>query len=197
MQTQAGTRPRGFAAGVTRTHNDYLITICHCCNSILPRYTGSFPVKILIIGSGGREHALAWRFAQEGHQIFGAPGNPGIAAGGPAYSHHQLSCSRGFAWSRTSPSLGRKVPLVAGVVDQFRAAGRPIFGPTQEHAQLEGSKIYAKEFMQRVGIPTARFIRVEAATAAMDALKHFDYPVVIKADGLAAGKGVIIAPDDR
>ena len=151
-------------------------------------------MKILIIGSGGREHALAWRFAQEGHQIFGAPGNPGIARVG------QLISTANYVDAAASlePDLtvvGPEGPLVAGVVDQFRAAGRLIFGPIQEHAQLEGSKIYAKEFMQRVGIPTARFIRTESEAQAVEALKHFDYPVVIKADGLAAGKGVIIAND--
>jgi len=158
------------------------------------RATLTFSVKILIIGSGGREHALAWRFAQEGHQIFGAPGNPGIAGLGkliPTTDYLAAAAS-------VEPDLtvvGPEGPLVAGVVDQFRAAGRLIFGPIQEHAQLEGSKIYAKEFMQQAGIPTARFIRTESEAQAEEALKHFDYPVVIKADGLAAGKGVIIAND--
>jgi phosphoribosylamine---glycine ligase len=180
---------------VSRTHHDYLITICHCCNSILPRYTGSFPVKILIIGSGGREHALAWRLAQEGHQVFGAPGNPGVAQVGQLIpTTDYLAAAISLRVDLTV--VGPEGPLVAGIVDQFRVACRPIFGPTQEQAQLEGSKIYAKEFMQRVRIPTARFTRVETATAAMDALKHFDYPVVVKADGLAAGKGVIIAHDE-
>ena len=151
-------------------------------------------MKILIIGSGGREHALAWRFGQEGHQIFGAPGNPGIARVGPLIS----TANYLEAAASVEPDLtvvGPEGPLVAGVVDQFRAAGRLIFGPIQDHAQLEGSKIYAKEFMQRVGIPTARFIRTESEAQAFEALKHFDYPVVIKADGLAGGKGVIIAND--
>ncbi len=126
--------------------------------------------------------------------MFGAPGNPGLAQVG------QLIPTADYLAAAASiePDLtvvGPEGPLVAGVVNQFRAAGRPIFGPTQDHAQLEGSKIYAKEFMQRVGIPTARFSRVETETAAVEALEHFDYPVVIKADGLAAGKGVIIAKD--
>jgi phosphoribosylamine--glycine ligase len=85
------------------------------------------------------------------------------------------------------------VPLVAGIVDEFRADGRAVVGPTQHNAQLEGSKIYAKEFMQRAGIPTARFVRTESDDAAIEALSQFDYPVAVKADGLAAGKGVIIA----
>jgi len=150
------------------------------------------PVKILIIGSGGREHAIAWRLSQEGHQIFGAPGNPGIAELG------QLLPTTDYlaAANSINPDLtvvGPEVPLVAGVVDQFRAADRKIVGPTQDAAQLEGSKIHSKEFMQRLGIPTARFARVESVEAGITALADFNTPVVIKADGLAAGKGVIIA----
>jgi phosphoribosylamine--glycine ligase len=151
-------------------------------------------VKILIIGSGGREHALAWRFAQEGHQVFGAPGNPGIASVGKLIpTENYLDAAASLEPDLTV--VGPEGPLVAGVVDQFRASGRLIFGPIQEHAQLEGSKIHAKEFMRRVGIPTARFLRTETESQALEALKEFDYPVVIKADGLAAGKGVIIARD--
>jgi len=151
-------------------------------------------VKILIIGSGGREHAIAWRLTQEGHQIFGAPGNPGIAELG------QLLPTTDYlaAANSVNPDLtvvGPEVPLVAGVVDQFRSAHRKIVGPTQEGAQLEGSKIHSKEFMQRLGIPTARFARVESIDAGLRALGEFIYPVVVKADGLAAGKGVIIAQD--
>ena len=149
-------------------------------------------MKTLIIGSGGREHAIAWRLSQEGHQIFGAPGNPGIAELG------QLLPTTDYlaAANSINPDLtvvGPEVPLVAGVVDQFRAADRKIVGPTQDAAQLEGSKIHSKEFMQRLGIPTARFARVEAVEAGISALADFNTPVVIKADGLAAGKGVIIA----
>lgn len=151
-------------------------------------------MKILIIGSGGREHALAWRLVQEGHQICAAPGNPGIAQLG------QLLPTTDYLSAAISvdPDLtvvGPEVPLVAGVTDQFRAAGRKIVGPTQENAQLEGSKIYAKEFMRRAGIPTARFIRAETTDQARQALDQFGCPVAVKADGLAAGKGVIIARD--
>jgi phosphoribosylamine--glycine ligase len=149
-------------------------------------------VKILIIGSGGREHAIAWRLTQEGHQIFGAPGNPGIAELGPLVATTDYLA----AANSVQPDLtvvGPEVPLVAGVVDQFRAAGRRIVGPAQDAAQLEGSKIHSKEFMRRLGIPTARFARVESVDAGITALAGFDLPVVIKADGLAAGKGVIIA----
>ena len=151
-------------------------------------------MKILIIGSGGREHAIAWRLAQEDHQIFGAPGNPGIAELG------QLLPTTDYlaAANSINPDLtvvGPEVPLVAGVVDQFRAANRRIVGPARDAAQLEGSKIHSKEFMRRLGIPTARYARVDSVAAGITALADFDTPVVIKADGLAAGKGVIIAQD--
>ena len=149
-------------------------------------------MKILVIGSGGREHAIAWRLSREGHQIFSAPGNPGIAQVGTIVpSTEYLSVAESVEPDLTV--VGPEVPLVAGIVDQFRARGLTIFGPTQENAQLEGSKIYAKEFMRRVGIPTARFVRTESAEAAIQALAQFEYPVAVKADGLAAGKGVIIA----
>jgi phosphoribosylamine--glycine ligase len=149
-------------------------------------------VKILVIGGGGREHALAWRLALEGHDICSAPGNPGIAQ----VARILATTDYLAAANSVEPDLtvvGPEVPLVAGIVDQFRAAGRAIVGPTQENAQLEGSKIYAKDFMQRAGIPTARFVRTETAEAGIRALSQFEYPVAVKADGLAAGKGVIIA----
>jgi phosphoribosylamine--glycine ligase len=151
-------------------------------------------MRILIIGSGGREHALAWKLASEGHAIFATPGNPGIAQVG------HLAANSDYAEVATAidPDLtvvGPETPLVAGVADQWRAWGWPIIGPSQANAQLEGSKIYSKELMQRLGIPTARFARVESREAGMAAIAEFDYPVVVKADGLAAGKGVIIAQD--
>jgi len=151
-------------------------------------------VRILIIGSGGREHALAWKLAREGHKIFAAPGNPGISQVGtlvPSTDYTAVAAA-------IEPDLtvvGPETPLVAGVVDQFRAAGRPIVGPNQGNAQIEGSKIHSKELMKRLGIPTARFVRVETKEAGRAAIAQFDYPVVVKADGLAAGKGVIIAQD--
>jgi phosphoribosylamine--glycine ligase len=149
-------------------------------------------VRILVIGSGGREHALAWKLAREGHQVFGAPGNPGIAQVGTVIPTTDYLAAAASA----DPDLtvvGPEAPLVAGVADQFRAAGRKIVGATRAAAQLEGSKIYAKQFMHRVGIPTARFRRTEDEAAGLAALDEFGLPVVVKADGLAAGKGVIIA----
>jgi phosphoribosylamine--glycine ligase len=150
-------------------------------------------MKILVLGSGGREHAIAWRLAQSGHQILGAPGNPGIAELGE--TSHSTDYLR-FAQERNVDLtiVGPEAPLVAGIVDQFRSAGLPILGPTQQAAQLEASKIYSKRFMERLSIPTARAIRIENdRAAAFSALDQFTYPVVIKASGLMAGKGVIIA----
>ncbi len=151
-------------------------------------------MQILIIGGGGREHALAWKLAREGHHISAAPGNPGIAQVGrviPSTDYAAVAAA-------IEPDLtvvGPETPLVAGVVDRFCAATRPIVGPNQANAQIEGSKIHSKELMQRLGIPTARFVRVETTESGIAAMNEFEYPVVVKADGLAAGKGVIIAQD--
>lgn len=148
-------------------------------------------MKILIIGGGGREHALAWRFAQEGHAVCAAPGNPGISQLGEVYAGSDYFSIA----EQISPDLtvvGPEGPLAAGIVDKFRARGLAIFGPTQEMARLESSKIYSKQFMQRVGIPTARFVQTSTNDEAIDALARFNYPIVVKADGLATGKGVII-----
>lgn len=151
-------------------------------------------MKILIIGSGGREHALAWRFAQEGHTIFAAPGNPGIARLGEIVaSTDYLAVAEQLRPDLTV--VGPEGPLAAGIVDEFRQRGLPIFGPTREMARLEASKIHSKTFMQRLAIPTARFVQSSTTDDALRALTHFDYPVVVKADGLATGKGVIIAGD--
>ena len=158
-------------------------------------------MNILVIGSGGREHALVWKLAQSKARprIFAIPGNPGIAKlatllpagdGSPATL---LAAAQSVSADLTV--VGPEAPLVAGVVDIFRAAGLKIVGPTAAAAQLEGSKIFAKQFFERIGIPTARFLTAEHAGQAIQALTKFDYPVVIKADGLAAGKGVVIAPD--
>src|SRR5579862_6653185 len=148
-------------------------------------------MKIMIIGGGGREHALAWRLSREGHTIFADPGNPGIEQLGRAVHLDFLEAAKTIR-----PDLivvGPEAPLAAGIVDQFRAANFFIVGPTRELAQLEASKIHAKELMQNLGVPTARFLRAESFEEARAALSKFDYPLVIKADGLATGKGVIIA----
>jgi phosphoribosylamine--glycine ligase len=151
-------------------------------------------VKIFIIGSGGREHALAWRFAQEGHTVCAAPGNPGIARlGETASSTDYLAVAEHLRPDLTV--VGPEGPLASGIVDEFRQRGLPIFGPTREMARLEASKIHSKTFMQRLGIPTARFVQSSNVDEGIAALAHFSYPVVVKADGLATGKGVIITGD--
>jgi phosphoribosylamine---glycine ligase len=150
-------------------------------------------MKILIVGSGGREHALAWKLAQSpGAEVFACPGNPGIAGVG--------TCLPGGSYLDVAESIdadltvvGPEVPLVAGIVDEFRARGRRIVGPDRKAAQLEGSKLFAKYFFQQSHIPTAAFVTVDNPTDARKALERFGFPVVLKADGLAAGKGVIIA----
>jgi phosphoribosylamine---glycine ligase len=155
-------------------------------------------VKVLIIGGGGREHALAWRLAQSPSvtAVFATPGNPGIAR----VAQCVPSASTPQSWLRVAESVGAdltvvgpEAPLVAGVVDAFQAAGRAIVGPSAKAAQLEGSKIFSKEFLVRAGIPTAEFVKADTEEAALKALDRFGCPVVLKADGLAAGKGVIIA----
>ena len=151
-------------------------------------------MKILVIGSGGREHALCWKLARSAKTsaLYAAPGNPGIA--------QLATCLTTSDYLEAADSIdadltvvGPEAPLAAGIVDRFREKGRRIVGPTAAAARLEASKAFAKEFMLRAGIPTARFAIVETVEQAVAALGEFDYPVVLKADGLAAGKGVIIA----
>jgi len=153
-------------------------------------------MRIFIIGSGGREHALAWKLAQsKGVEVFSAPGNPGMAAVGTC-----LPLARGFAAAAEEIGadltvVGPEAPLVAGVVDEFRARGLKIVGPDRHAARLEGSKIFAKNFLAQRSIPTAQFVTVENEADARRELDRFGFPVVLKADGLAAGKGVIVARD--
>jgi phosphoribosylamine---glycine ligase len=148
-------------------------------------------VKVLVIGGGGREHALAWRLQRSPSvaEVHAAPGNPGIAGVAECHSATDyVQLVQGLGIDLTV--VGPEVPLVAGVVDQFRARGMAIVGPTAENAALEGSKIHSKRFMEKLGIPTARFQTVENAAQVP---RDFRYPVVLKTDGLAAGKGVVIA----
>ncbi len=149
-------------------------------------------MRILVIGGGGREHAIGWKLAQHGHSVLAAPGNPGLAQIGktlPTTNYLQAATSAKVDLTVVGP----EAPLVAGIVDQFRANAVPIVGPTAEQARLEGSKIYSKQFMVEAGIPTARSVQVNSLPAGLAALDDFPLPVVIKADGLAAGKGVVIA----
>jgi len=157
-------------------------------------------MRILVIGSGGREHALAWKLSQSpGVQVYATPGNPGMARCGECLPAGDGSPRTLLAVAESVNAeltvVGPEAPLVAGVVDTFRAAGRAIVGPTSENARLEGSKIFAKDFFRQYRIPTAEFVSVESSDAARKALDRFRFPVVIKADGLAAGKGVVIAED--
>ncbi len=151
-------------------------------------------MRILIIGGGGREHALAWRLGESGHTIFAAPGNPGTASIGENIPTGDYLAAAEHTRADLTV-VGPEAPLVEGVVDRFRAQGRAIVGPTQANAKLEGSKVYSKRFMQDAGIPTARSVQVDSVDAGLSALASFDLPVVIKADGLMAGKGVVIAAD--
>ena len=156
-------------------------------------------MKLLVIGSGGREHALAWKLAQSPKvaTVFVAPGNAGTAPEPklqnlPLTAHADLIdfCRKeNVAFT----IIGPEAPLAAGIVDDFRAAGLPVFGPTRAAAQLESSKDFAKAFMKRHGIPTAGYQTFDNAQQAHDYVDAKGAPIVIKADGLAAGKGVIVA----
>ena len=146
-------------------------------------------MKILVLGGGGREHALCWKLAQsKGVEVFASPGNPGIAQVGTCLARPEDI-------DADLTVVGPEAPLVAGVVDECRARGKKIVGPTRVNAQLEGSKIFAKHFFRQTGIPTADYITVDNPAEARQAIDRFGFPVVLKADGLAAGKGVVIAHD--
>jgi len=158
-------------------------------------------MKILVIGNGGREHALAWKAAQSplAETVFVAPGNAGTALE-PALQNVAISATDvpallAFAQQEKIDLtiVGPEAPLVIGVVDAFRAAGLKIFGPTQAAAQLEGSKAFTKDFLARQQIPTAEYQNFTDVEPALAYLREKGAPIVIKADGLAAGKGVIVA----
>ena len=156
-------------------------------------------MKILVIGGGGREHAICWKLAQskDVHKVYCVPGNAGTAAvaenvdiavtdiaGLVQFAQHQQI---------DLTVVGPEKPLILGVVDAFEAAGLRIFGPTAENAQLEGSKVFSKQLMKQAGVPTASFEVFETAPDALAYLAAATYPIVIKADGDAAGKGVVVA----
>lgn len=161
-------------------------------------------MKVLVIGSGGREHALAWALKRSPSvaRVFNASSNAGLRGitETAAVDASDLTAVADFA-ARESIDLtvvGPEQPLVDGIADLFGARGLAVFGPSQAAARLEGSKVFAKEFMQRHRIPTARFCIVDNPGDANEVVKsgQFGHPVVIKADGLAAGKGVILAQDE-
>ncbi len=160
-------------------------------------------MRILVAGSGGREHALCWRLSQDPgvDAIVAAPGNPGIAAYATLAAVDPADPDAFAALARRESIdltiIGPEAPLDRGVVDRFRADGRRIFGPPRAAAQLECSKVFAKGFMARHGIPTARYRVCESSpdARALVASGALGFPVVLKADGLAAGKGVVVARD--
>ncbi len=156
-------------------------------------------MKVLVLGSGGREHALLWKLRQSPRiaKLYCAPGNGGIAADAEcvAADLKDLPSLVQLA-NRLRPDLtvvGPELPLALGIVDEFQSRGWPIFGPSRAAARLESSKSFAKEFMQRHRIPTAKYSVCSTQEEVPEALKLFHPPIVVKADGLAAGKGVIIA----
>ncbi|MDO6582704.1 phosphoribosylamine--glycine ligase [Photobacterium sp. 2_MG-2023] len=158
-------------------------------------------MKVLVIGNGGREHALGWKAAQSAQveKVFVAPGNAGTALEpkleNVAIGVEDTAALVAFAKEQQIglTIVGPEAPLVIGVVDAFRAAGLPIFGPTQAAAQLEGSKAFTKDFLARHQIPTAEYQNFTEIEPALAYLKEKGAPIVVKADGLAAGKGVIVA----
>uniref|UniRef100_A0A3Q3L4C8 Trifunctional purine biosynthetic protein adenosine-3 n=2 Tax=Mastacembelus armatus TaxID=205130 RepID=A0A3Q3L4C8_9TELE len=166
--------------------------------------TGTMAERVLVVGSGGREHALAWKMAQspQVQQVLVAPGNAGTANCGKI-SNSEVSISNHTILAQFCKDhhvglvvIGPEVPLAAGIVDDLTAAGVPCFGPTAKAAQLEASKSFSKAFMERHGIPTARYGSFTDPQKACDYIRTADFPaLVVKASGLAAGKGVIVARD--
>ena len=156
-------------------------------------------MKVLVIGGGGREHALAWKLKQSAgvDQVFVAPGNAGTARDAQLINVPITDKVALREWAQANgvalTVVGPEAPLAAGVVDEFRAHGLAIFGPTQAAAQLESSKAFSKAFMARHGIPTAAFETFTDAAAAHAYVDRVGAPIVVKADGLAAGKGVVVA----
>jgi phosphoribosylamine--glycine ligase len=156
-------------------------------------------MKVLVVGSGGREHALAWKLARSPkvQTVYVAPGNGGTA-GEPGVRNVPITDLHALADFAAQEKVGLTVvgpeaPLAAGIVDLFRARGLRIFGPTRAAAQLESSKAFAKDFMQRHGIPTAHYATFTHPVPAHEHVRAHGAPIVIKADGLAAGKGVVVA----
>ncbi|MCB2089383.1 MAG: phosphoribosylamine--glycine ligase, partial [Sphingomonadaceae bacterium] len=160
-------------------------------------------MNILLLGSGGREHALAWKLAQsrllsgDGDKLYAAPGNPGIADHAECVALDATDHAAVISFCEEKRIglvvVGPEAPLVDGLSDSLRAEGFAVFGPSQAAAQLEGSKGFTKDLCERAGIPTAGYIRTTSLDQAVAALDTFAPPFVLKADGLAAGKGVVIA----
>jgi len=158
-------------------------------------------MKILVVGSGGREHAIVWKLAQSPKvdKIYCAPGNPGIADLAECVNITAEDCDALCQFAKENDIdltvVGPEVPLTEGITDQFQKEGLKVFGPNKKCAQLEGSKAFTKEFLIRHRIPTAQYKEFTDLTEIKKEVGLFGYPMVIKADGLAAGKGVVIAED--
>lgn len=159
-------------------------------------------MKVLVVGSGGREHAICWKLRQSPHlsELYCAPGNPGIGeiADRVPIAVDEIQNLADFAAEMKVDLtvIGPELPLTLGIVDQFQERGLAVFGPNRDAAILEGSKVFAKEFMRRHAIPTADFEVVQDLEEARDAINNIGLPLVMKADGLAAGKGVLIVRND-
>lgn len=160
--------------------------------------------KVLVIGQGGREHALVWKLAQSPkiEKLYAAPGNPGIAELAECIDIQATDVEKLLAFAKEQnidlTVVGPEAPLMEGIVDRFQAAGMKIFGPTAAAARLEGSKVFTKNLLKKYNIPTADYESFDNMESAIDYVKRYTdqgKPVVVKADGLAAGKGVIIAQD--
>lgn len=160
-------------------------------------------MRVLVVGGGGREHALVWKLSQspEVEKIYCAPGNAGISSLAECVPINAEEIEKLLEFARQEEIqltvVGPEAPLMAGIADLFESSGQLIFGPCREGALLEGSKAWAKEFMREYGIPTADFEIFDHPEDAFDYLGKASYPLVIKADGLAAGKGVMVAQDPR
>ena len=155
-------------------------------------------MKILIVGSGGREHALAWKIAQSPkvEKIYCAPGNAGIAEYAECVDITAMEFDKLAAFAKEKEIdltvIGMDDPLVGGIVDVFEAQGLRVFGPRKNAAILEGSKAFSKDLMKKYDIPTAAYENFDDPKAALAYLETADFPIVLKADGLALGKGVLI-----
>ncbi|MDE1862381.1 MAG: phosphoribosylamine--glycine ligase [Thaumarchaeota archaeon] len=156
-------------------------------------------INILIVGSGGREHALGWKLsASPGvDSVYFAPGNGGTKNNVDVKADDIEKLAQFAEKNRCLTVVGPETPLAMGIVDAFEKKGLPIFGPTRTAAQLESSKIWAKNFMKRNGIPTARFEIFDEAVKAKEYAKSVNHPLVVKADGLAAGKGVVVCSNQQ
>jgi phosphoribosylamine--glycine ligase len=156
-------------------------------------------VRVLVIGSGGREHAIAWKLARDSHEVCAAPGNPGMASVGQVFdvAADDLDGLAKLAVEREVDLtvVGPEIPLVAGITDVFASKGLRVFGPSKAAAEIEGSKVFCRALAERHGVPMAAGSSFDDADQAIDFAKTIAPPIVVKAEGLAAGKGVIICRD--